>query len=109
MAISFYINENGSEPAKEWIRQQDIDIKKKVGISINEVDKSLSTPPYTVSNKIFKKIKKNLWEIRVDNIRIFVSLFKAEMVILHIIIKKTNKIPKKEIEIAISRTKQLNS
>ncbi|MFC1613402.1 type II toxin-antitoxin system RelE/ParE family toxin [Patescibacteria group bacterium] len=56
-----------------------------------------------------KKIGKNIFEIRIkikDCYRILYGfLFKDTIILLHIFKKKSNKIPKKELELAINRLK----
>ena len=53
------------------------------------------------------KIDKDLWEVRTDLqdgiCRVFFTIWKKHMVILHCIIKKTNKTPKQDLELAKKR------
>ena len=53
-----------------------------------------------------KKITKDIYELRIVrkiSIRILISFFNNEIFILHAFIKKSQKIPKKELEKAIHR------
>lgn len=53
-----------------------------------------------------KKIDKDIWELRIsgkDAIRVFYTVRKDEIILLHIFKKKTEKIPKNEIELARRR------
>lgn len=53
-----------------------------------------------------KKIDKNLWELRISGkevIRVFYTVRKDEIILLHIFKKKTQKTPPKEIELAKKR------
>jgi phage-related protein len=57
-----------------------------------------------------KKIADDIFELRIrgrQEIRIFYVFHKDVIVLLHGFVKKSNKIPAKEIEIAISRRKRL--
>ncbi|MDP2820997.1 MAG: type II toxin-antitoxin system RelE/ParE family toxin [bacterium] len=58
-----------------------------------------------------KKVSKNLFELRVrgkQEIRIFYAFSGSNIVLFHIFIKKSRKIPKKEINIALKKLKQLD-
>jgi phage-related protein len=58
-----------------------------------------------------KKISNRLFEIRIrgkQEIRIFYTFQKSEIILLHGFIKKSQKIPKKEINIAIQKLKQFD-
>jgi len=59
---------------------------------------------------LVKKIKSSLWEVRSeikDGIsRIFFAFINEEIILLHGIVKKTQKIPPKEIDIAMERIKE---
>ncbi|MBU1046258.1 type II toxin-antitoxin system RelE/ParE family toxin [Patescibacteria group bacterium] len=57
-----------------------------------------------------KKIDKNLFELRIygqQKIRIFYAFYKEDIFLLHIFVKKTNKIPLNELKLANSKLKQL--
>lgn len=56
-----------------------------------------------------KKVAKNIFEIRIkskDSYRIlYAFLYKDAVILLHIFKKKTNKLPKQDLELAIDRLK----
>lgn len=57
-----------------------------------------------------KKISKEIYELRITgktSIRILITFANNEINVLHAFIKKTQKIPKKELELAIHRLKYL--
>jgi len=57
-----------------------------------------------------KKIKRNLYEIRIkgqDSYRIFYTKIKSIYYLVHMFKKKTQKIPKKEIKVALDRIKHI--
>lgn len=64
----------------------------------------------SIQPHIKKIIGTPLWEIRIlgeDNIRIiYITKLKIEIIVLHAFIKKTQKTPLKEINIALDRFKQ---
>lgn len=58
-----------------------------------------------------KKITKDIYELRIVgkiSVRILCSFFKNEIYVLHAFIKKSQKIPRKELEKAIQRLKYLH-
>ena len=62
-------------------------------------------PPHT------KKISTHLFELRISGkqeIRIFYSFHKSQILLLHGFIKKSQKIPQKEIKIALQKLKLLD-
>ena len=58
------------------------------------------TEPY------LKKLTANLWELRSGRWRLLFGIVKSEAIIVNIFLKKTQKTPKKEIELAIQRLKE---
>jgi len=62
-------------------------------------------PPHT------KKISTHLFELRISGkqeIRIFYSFHKSQILLLHGFVKKSQKIPQKEIKIALQKLKLLD-
>ncbi len=58
-----------------------------------------------------KKITKNIYELRIISnlsVRIFYAFHKENIWILHAFIKKTQKMPKKELKTVVSRLKYLH-
>ena len=108
MEIKFYSNPNKKEPVKEFLNTLENDSKKKVGAKIIVVSEMLKNHQ-KISKELFKKIDDDIWEIRVNNIRIFVLLYDGNMYLLHAIIKKRNDIPKKDLSLANERAKEIKS
>ena len=105
--IEFYQKENGEIPVEDFLYSlrpklrakaySDISLLKRLGINIRE--------PFSTAIKGGRY--KGLFELRVkfssDIIRIFYFLFKKNtFVLLHGFLKKTNRIPERELEIALS-------
>ncbi|PTY40643.1 hypothetical protein [Brachyspira hampsonii] len=74
MDIKFYSNSKKKEPVREFINNLENDSKKKVGTKIIVVYEMLKNRQ-SISKDLFKKIDDDIWEIRVNNIRIFVLLY----------------------------------
>ncbi len=105
--ILFYSSSNGRQYVINFIKKLDqktqanclhlIDILEKYG---NEIERKYS-----------KKIIYNLYELRIlgkKQVRIFYTINNNSIILLHGFIKKSNRIPQKELEIAKRRLKDIN-
>ena len=61
---------------------------------------------FILSGKYLKKLKKNIWELRPGKIRILFGVINDTIFIVHVFKKKTQKTPRREIEIAEKRIKE---
>ncbi|NCD07033.1 MAG: type II toxin-antitoxin system RelE/ParE family toxin [Spirochaetia bacterium] len=98
--IEFYETENGIIPIKDFLDKQDIDVVKKISWTLKYIKDQKIVP-----SKFFKKLRNDIWEIRVKNksdiYRILCFWDKNNLIILtHGIVKKTQETPKKEIKLA---------
>lgn len=104
LKVNFFKSENGNEPAREWLRDLHIDDKKRIGEDIKTVQFS-----WPLGMPIVRKLNPDLWEVRskINSgiARIFFTIINDNMIILHGFIKKSQKTPKKEMEIALKRKK----
>lgn len=102
ISVVFYRTRAGNEPAREWLKGLSLSDKKAVGEDIKAVE--LSWP---VGLPLVRKLDPDLWEVRTqlsDRIaRVFFTVWKNYMVLLHGIIKKTQKTPPDELELAKKR------
>lgn len=58
---------------------------------------------FNLSEKYLKKAGQNIWELRPGRLRLFLYIKADKAVVVHIIVKKTQKIPKKEFEVIKQR------
>jgi phage-related protein len=58
--------------------------------------------------RYFKKVAPRVWELRPGDIRLFLTLKKNRAFVVHAIYKKSQKIPKKDLKLAVRRIKELN-
>lgn len=104
--VSFYEEESGNEPVRAWLRELSSDDRKIIGrdIRIVQLDWPIGSP-------LVKPLGNGLWEIRskLDNriSRILFVFHDGTIVLLHAFIKKTQKTPSQEIELARKRAKKL--
>ena len=104
--IRHHLSNSVRDLIEDYIESLGDDIKDDIYSFLKKFQDSLvfRNAPYC------KKIYKNIFEIRIkikDHYRIlYAFLYQDCIILLHIFKKKTNKIPKKELELAIKRLKQ---
>jgi len=100
--VYFFKTPTGKEPVRDWLKSLAIVDKKAIGEDIKAVEFL-----WPVGYPQVAKLDKNLWEIRTDLkdgiSRIFFTICNRYMVLLHGIIKKTQKLPKQDLELAKKR------
>ena len=62
---------------------------------------------FQVGPKYVKKISNNLWELRTGKIRLFLCIKGNIAFGVHILYKKSQKLPKKDIRLAIKRSEEI--
>jgi phage-related protein len=101
----FYRSDNGREPVREWLKGLEAEHRKILGEDIKDVEFS-----WPIGMPLVRSLGRDLWEVR-SNLpggRIARVLFSAErdaMVLLHGFIKKTQKTPQRDIDLALKRKK----
>lgn len=106
--VKFYRTRSGASPVDDFILRSEKSVQSKVFRQI----RYLNEFGLTSSNPSLKKIiGTNLWEIRIlgrNSIRVIcVMIINNQIVVLHIFKKKSQKTPKKELNIALKRYKDL--
>ena len=103
----FYALPSGREPVREWLRDLSQDDRKIVGEDIKDVEFA-----WPIGMPLCRSLGRGLWEVRstLTQGRIARVLFcehKGMMILLHAFIKKTQKTPRSEINIAWERAKRM--
>lgn len=103
----FYQNANGKEPVKEWLYTLSRDDMKTIGEDIRTVEYG-----FPIGMPVCRPLGDKLYEVRSDIsdkqiARVIFTIIDSYMVLLHGFIKKTQKTPKQDIEIAKSRAKEI--
>jgi phage-related protein len=100
-----YRSNSGREPVREWLRKLDAGDRKILGEDIKDVEFS-----WPIGMPLVRALGRELWEVR-SNLprgRIARILFCVEaecMVLLHGFIKKTQKTPQPDLDLALRRKK----
>jgi phage-related protein len=103
--IVFFETIGGKQPVREFIKGLSKEDQKEIGADIRIVQNN-----FPIGLPLVRKLKPELWEIRSfikDGIsRVFFTFFNEHIILLHAIVKKTQKTPPKEINAAIERLKE---
>src|SRR5271157_4911499 len=99
----FYRSDNGHEPVREWLKALSREDRKVIGEDIKDVEFS-----WPIGMPLIRSLGRELWEVRssLPQGRIARVIFCVEhggMVLLHGFIKKTQKTPQREIDLALKR------
>lgn len=103
----FYQTSSGKEPVREWLRDLPREDKKIIGEDIKTVQFG-----WPLGMPLVKSLGNELWEVRsnLDSNRIARIIFfmhKGSIILLHSFVKKSQKAPAKEIELALKRMKEV--
>jgi len=102
LQVVFYKSAAGNEPVREWLKKLDKEDRRVIGGDIKTVQ--LGWP---LGMPLVRKLEKRLWEIRIQlDSRIARILFTVHtniMVLLHGFIKKSQKLPDRDLKIAKQR------
>jgi phage-related protein len=107
LPAAFYELPSGREPVREWLKSLSGDDRKIIGEDIKYVEFG-----WPVGMPLCRALGGGLWEVRsqITQGRISRVLFCAHegrMVLLHAFIKKTQKTPDSERDLALKRKKEI--
>ncbi len=106
LEVLFFATETGNEPVREWLLSLARDERKTIGEDILKVQYC-----WPIGKPLVGTLGNGLWEVRSRLVgRISRVIFCVEdqtMILLHGFIKKTQKTPKHELDLATKRKKQL--
>ena len=101
----FYRSDTGREPVREWLKGLEPEDQKVIGEDIKDVEFS-----WPIGMPLVRSLGHELWEVRSsllgDRIaRVIFCIERERMVLLHGFIKKTQKTPQHDIDLALKRKK----
>ena len=106
LTVNFFRTDSGNEPVREWLKDRERKERKLTGEDILLVQFRWPT-----GMPLVRKMESDLWEVRSklpgSNIsRVFFTINNSEMILLHAMIKKAQKTPTNDIDLARSRKNQ---
>ncbi len=106
LSVKFFATEVGSEPVREWLKRLSPQDRKTIGEDIKTVQFG-----WPLGMPLVAHLEDDIWEVRIklDNriARILFVMDKHTMILLHGFIKKSQKAPKPEIDLAKQRLKAI--
>ena len=105
----FFATANGVEPVRVWLKGLELEDRKTIGKDIQKVE--LGWP---IGLPVCRPLGDGIWEVRSDvsngrTARVLFGFVEGMLVLLHGFIKKTEKTPAQDMELALSRLKTLGS
>jgi phage-related protein len=107
LQVRFYRSASGTEPVRAWLLEQSSAIKKVIGEDIKTVQFG-----WPLGMPLVRKLEPGLWEVRSDLTksiaRILFTTVGNEMALLHGFIKKSQKTPQLDLDLARRRMKEVH-
>jgi phage-related protein len=109
LKVVFYQTDQGNQPVKEFLKERPKEDKRVIGSDIYKVQMG-----FPMGEPLVKPVKTvtGVWEVRStipDGIcRVFFTVAGGKMVLIHAIIKKTQKTPPNELKTVKARLKDFN-
>ena len=104
ISVEFYRERNGTEPVRKWLQSLHKDFKLIIGEDISKVQFR-----WPLGMPLVRNLGSGLHELRstIPNgiARIFFIVINKKMVLLHGFIKKTQKLPEQDLDLAKKRKK----
>ncbi len=104
-AVAFYRTQMGREPVRDFLKELEREDRKVIGEDIKVLQFR-----WPLGMPLVRKIESNLWEVRSKIThkriaRIFFTVGKNEIILLHGFIKKSQKTPQSDLDLGRSRMK----
>lgn len=106
--LVFFSTDAGNEPVREWLLELPEEDRQAVGLDLMRVQFG-----WPVGMPLCRNLGKGLWEVRtnLENkiARVIFCFSDGELIALHGFIKKAQKTPKADLELAAKRKKEYES
>lgn len=107
LSVHFYQTSSGTEPVREWLKAMPHEARRAIGEDIRTVQIG-----WPLGMPLVRKMDAALWEVRSripDGIaRVLFTVIGSQMVLLHGFVKKAQKTPANELEIAKRRKQEVH-
>jgi phage-related protein len=106
LSVAFFRSEAGREPVREWLKSFPREDRRIIGEDIKTVQFG-----WPLGMPLVRKLDKNLWEVRStlpqQIARVIFTTQERQIILLHGFIKKSQKTPQAELDLAKKRLKLL--
>lgn len=107
LGVRFYSETSGNEPVRKWLKSLNKEERSIIGTDICTVQEG-----WPLGMPLVRNLGMGLWEIRssfpTGIARVIFTMKDSQMVLLHGFIKKSQKTPIDELELAKKRLKNLD-
>ena len=105
----FYRNNNGREPVREWLQRLTPSERQVIGKDVQKVEFG-----WPLGLPVCRALGEGLWEVRSElssrrTARVFFCIVESQMVLLHGFVKKTQKVPKRDLDLARARKVEIET
>lgn len=103
LRVIFFRTESGREPVREWLKEMSKEDRIRIGEDIKLVQYR-----WPLGMPLVRKLEASLWELRIDlaggrTARVCFTVGEQEMALLHGFVKKSQKTPMDDLELARKR------
>ncbi len=102
LAVSFYCTSSGREPVRDRLKSLPAEERKIIGEDIKTVQFG-----FPLGMPLVRKLKSGLWEVRSmlphRIARTLFTMYEGDIVLLHSFIKKSQKTPREDLDLALKR------
>lgn len=107
--VIFYATASGREPLRDWLKVLEKEDRKEIGTDVLAAQMG-----WPLGLPLCRSLGDGLWEIRSSLsgrriARVIFAFNEGEMMLLHGFIKKTQKTPRDDIELALTRLNEMRS
>jgi phage-related protein len=109
LAMFFYSTESGNEPVRAWLKGLEPRDRKAIGIDLLRVQEE-----WPIGMPVCRSLGKGLWEVRTDlpskrTARLLFFVRGDRVGVVHGFIKKAQKTPEADLQLARKRMKEMQS
>jgi phage-related protein len=107
LPAAFYQSPGGAEPVRDWLKGLDRSERRVIGLDIATVEYG-----WPVGMPVCRPLGEGLWEVRSSLpsrriARVVFCVARGRIVLLHGFVKKTQKTPKVDLDLARMRMKEI--
>ena len=103
----FYETPSGNQPVRAWIRELSVEDRRLIGRDVQKVEFG-----WPIGMPYCRSLGNGLWEVR-SNLtegkigRVIFCVMRERMVLLHGFLKKTQKTPARDLNLALKRMREV--
>ena len=106
LSVAFFRTGTGHEPVREWLKSRPREQRKVIGEDIKTVQFG-----WPLGMPLVRKLDERLWEVRIrlpdGSARVLFTTGERRMILLHGFVKKSQKTPREDLELAKTRRRML--